>query len=216
MNQSETSPPRIRIREVSRPRSYVAILEDFHAAEMLEGTPPSGLVVAPGLPSRTTSAQSVPQSDYRSSDDALVASDGDQFTTGAYTDEGAPSIAGSPPSTGFADIGASLGSASSSIPSLPATPKRREDTVRRHKRFSMPAIALQTTPVTAKPNATGEGKAKRFSLVLGRSGDGSRRGTVRKPRVEGEEPGPPASPKGLSGGAAAVKLGELLGRRKDG
>ena len=33
--------------------------------------------------------------------------------------------------------------------SQPSTPQKKEDTARRHKRFSLPAIALQTAPVTA-------------------------------------------------------------------
>ncbi|KAI0042272.1 hypothetical protein FA95DRAFT_1500276 [Auriscalpium vulgare] len=82
-----------------------------------------------------------------------------------------------------------------------------ENTVRRAKRFSLPAVGLQTTPVTARANATGDGLAKRFSLVLGGRGAGSR--TVRaKARDEGGSPGT------LKHGAAAVKLSELLGRRK--
>lgn len=52
--------------------------------------------------------------------------------------------------------------------SLPASPRKKEDTARRHKRFSVPAVAIQTTPVTTRPNVIGEGKAKRISLVLGR------------------------------------------------
>jgi FYVE/RhoGEF/PH domain-containing protein 5/6 len=75
------------------------------------------------------------------------------------------------------------------------SPRRKEDTVRRHKRFSVPAMALQTTPVTAK--AAG---AKRFSLVLGRDGASVRaRAAARRP---------------LDNGPAATKLQELLGRRK--
>ncbi|KAF7345501.1 hypothetical protein MVEN_01568600 [Mycena venus] len=54
-------------------------------------------------------------------------------------------------------------------------PRRKEDTARRNKRFSLPAVALQTTSVTARTQApVQEGKrdgrasrTKRFSLVLG-------------------------------------------------
>ncbi|TDL26367.1 hypothetical protein BD410DRAFT_518305 [Rickenella mellea] len=41
---------------------------------------------------------------------------------------------------------------------------------RSRKRFSMPALAIQTPQVTAQPNVTGAGRAKRYSLVLGGKG----------------------------------------------
>ena len=75
--------------------------------------------------------------------------------------------------------------------SLPSTP-RKEDTVRRRKRFSLPAVAIHTTPVTARPNVVGEGKAKRWSLVLGNL------------KSSGSE---------FAHGVAAGKLSELLGRQ---
>jgi len=96
------------------------------------------------------------------------------------------------------------------LDSQPSTPRKKEDTARRHKRFSLPAIALQTMPVTALPNATGEGRSKRFSLVLGGRANGR--------HVQGEKQdggGDRRVGKGeLGSGVAAVKLGELLGRQK--
>jgi len=102
-----------------------------------------------------------------------------------------------------------------SSPSTPedrqlSTPWRKEDTVRRHKRFSLPAIALQTTPVTARPNAFGEGKSKRFSLILGSRSSGQQAQNdipyeARELRLGKGD---------LGSGVAAVKLGELLGRQK--
>ena len=90
------------------------------------------------------------------------------------------------------------------VSSQPSTPQKQEDTARRHKRFSLPAIALQTAPVTALPNATGEGRSKRFSLVLGG------RSNVRQAQIEIETGG---TGKGdLGRGVAAVKLGEILSR----
>jgi len=91
-----------------------------------------------------------------------------------------------------ADDGASLMSRAGS--SLPPTP-RRENTARRHKRFSLPAVALQTSPVTARPNVVGEGSSRRFSLVLGRGA------SVHAPE-----------PSGFKDGLAAGKLSELLSR----
>ena len=80
--------------------------------------------------------------------------------------------------------------------SLPSSPRKKEDTARRHKRFSVPAVAIQTTPVTTRPNVIGEGKAKRFSLVLGRAAG-----------VVGHHSHPD-----FGHGVAAGKLSELLKR----
>lgn len=83
--------------------------------------------------------------------------------------------------------------------SLPPTPvravivaARNEDTARRRKRFSLPAVAIHTTPVTTKSNVVGEGKSKRWSLVLGNL------------KTNGSE---------FVQGVAAGKLSELLGRQ---
>ncbi|KAH8094682.1 hypothetical protein BXZ70DRAFT_947084, partial [Cristinia sonorae] len=85
--------------------------------------------------------------------------------------------------------------------SLPPSPQKKEDTARRHKRYSLPAVAIQSTPVMARPSLVGEGKLKRFSLVLGK---GSSTSTNTRPLTE-------------HGGsffqsAAAGKLSELLGK----
>lgn len=79
--------------------------------------------------------------------------------------------------------------------SLTPTP-RKENTARRHKRFSLPAVALQTNSVTARPNLVGEGSARRFSLVLGRGSS----------QVHAGEPS------GFKDGLAVGKLSELLSR----
>ena len=83
--------------------------------------------------------------------------------------------------------------------SPPVTP-RREDTARRHKRFSLPAVALQTSPVTARPHSEGKGH-HRFSLVLGRSASSA---------VREED-----SPGRMRHSLVAGRLNELLGRGKD-
>lgn len=79
-----------------------------------------------------------------------------------------------------------------SLPASPLRSNRGEDTVRRRKRFSMPAVAIHTTPVTARPNVIGEGKGKRWSLVLGNLKSSSSEFTH---------------------GVAAGKLNDLLGRQ---
>jgi hypothetical protein len=84
---------------------------------------------------------------------------------------------------------------------------RKGDTMRRKQRFSLPAIALQTTSVTARTGGRdGGGKAKRFSLVLGSRGHGpgrNRNGTDQDKDSSSD----------LAKGVAAVRLNELLGRK---
>jgi FYVE/RhoGEF/PH domain-containing protein 5/6 len=109
----------------------------------------------------------------------------------------------------------SIPSAATSLPTNPTS--RNEDTTRRQKRFSLPIVGLQTTPVTARANTKGEGLAKRFSLVLGVGR------TIRGPKstcIDGS-----SSDQGINGGTveqsrstghgvAASRLADLLGRRK--
>ncbi|KAI0694894.1 hypothetical protein BC835DRAFT_1274120 [Cytidiella melzeri] len=83
---------------------------------------------------------------------------------------------------------------------LPLEPWR-EDTVRKRKRFSLPALAIHTTPVTTRPNVVGDGKSKRWSLVLGNWRSG---GTAQ-----------PDSPETSRSGIAVWKLNELLRRQSD-
>ncbi|KAJ7080749.1 hypothetical protein B0H15DRAFT_1025045 [Mycena belliarum] len=100
-------------------------------------------------------------------------------------------------------------------------PERRENTARRNKRFSMPAVALQTTSVTARTQQAQEGRhrdgrspvrTKRFSLVLGsrshiHKAHSEAGAGAQGRRIEGEEAQ-------LGRGVAAGKLSELLGRQR--
>ncbi|TFK56922.1 hypothetical protein OE88DRAFT_73335 [Heliocybe sulcata] len=118
---------------------------------------------------------------------------------------------------------------------VPVSP-RREDTARRHKRFSLPMVALQTTAVTARP--TEDPRSKRYSLVLnGRNSHlHGQHGHMHSAHhhhvqfahhahphghhsqmhgtsgVDAETTG--GKEAGLSSGAAAVKLNELLGKAR--
>ena len=98
-----------------------------------------------------------------------------------------------------------------------SSPPRIEDTVRRQKRFSLPIVGLQTTPVTARANTKGEGLAKRFSLVLGggRTVRGSKSTHVRGQGSDDATEGNGIKQSRSTGhGAAAARLADLLGRRK--
>ncbi|KAJ7147665.1 hypothetical protein C8R43DRAFT_1129581 [Mycena crocata] len=111
---------------------------------------------------------------------------------------------------------------------------RKEDTARRNKRFSLPAVALQTTSVTARTQTQvvlegrsgtrggggaggGDGRvparAKRFSLVLGtrthvHKPQHSEAGGAQGGRIEEDQAGE------LGKGLAAGKLSELLSRQR--
>jgi hypothetical protein len=105
--------------------------------------------------------------------------------------------------------------ASSSFSSY-SSPKRKEDTTRKRQRFSNPALALQTTPVTARSNVVGEGKAKRISLILGSKGWGSGSSLHlpggSKSDADKDGSGHRNGHDDSDGGGAAGKLTELLRR----
>ena len=102
-------------------------------------------------------------------------------------------------------LGKSSGAHSSGSPST-------ESTLRSKKRFSMPAIALQTTSVTARPNIIGEGQSKRFSLVLG--GSRQRNSSVLHSRVVTNSEQDREEAYQDTKGVAAAKLTELLARSR--
>jgi FYVE, RhoGEF and PH domain containing 5/6 len=112
----------------------------------------------------------------------------------------------------------SVTSFSSAATSLPNSASRNEDTTRRQQRFSLPIVGLQTTPVTARANAKGEGLAKRFSLVLGvgRTIRGPKSTCVDGSSSEQGTDGTVKQSRSIGHGVAASKLADLLGRRKGG
>lgn len=180
-----TASPRIRIKPASRPRSYHQILEDFERS-------PNGSKISNNTGLSASMASGEVSASFSTSIDIVESSD-DAESPSSVRDPRQP-FATPPPSA--------FNSRSSS------TPRRKEDTARRQKRFSMPALALQTTPVTTRPNLLGEGKSKRFSLILGGKGGGgsSSSSSVRlTDSCEGLEGG-------YGKGAAASKLQELLGK----
>ena len=99
----------------------------------------------------------------------------------------------------------SLGSVEGTSVSL--TFNEDESPIRR-KRFSMPAMALQTTSVTTRPDVTGEGRRKRFSLVLG----GKHRVSTHLHALDFQAQS--ASSGDLRHGVAAARLTELLEKMK--
>lgn len=196
--------PRIRIKPPPRPRSYLQILGDFN-----EGSPPgSGFTAG--------------QTSYLEPSSAGV-KDG----IGSFTTAGASGYLSTSMSTSgeFSPESAELTENMLESPTSPelippprvrwnvsASPKRREDTVRRKKRFSMPALAIQTATVTTKTNSGGNGKSKRFSLILGGRGSSSQPNLMDNSRL-----GTNIEEEGTSGGngfrgGAVGKLSELLAR----
>ena len=99
------------------------------------------------------------------------------------------------------------------ISSAPSSPHKginrqseEERAARNRKRFSMPAIALQTTQVTTRPNAMGEGRSKRYSLVLGVKSKILAAKGINEAAEANDEDGSE-----LKSGVAAARLNELLG-----
>lgn len=96
--------------------------------------------------------------------------------------------------------------------------KRREDTARRVQRFSLPAVAIQTTSVTARTSVVGvetllEAKSDkaRFSLALeNRNSRQSHQGGADSERERG------GNENRLARGVAVGKLNQLLGRKAKG
>jgi FYVE, RhoGEF and PH domain containing 5/6 len=112
---------------------------------------------------------------------------------------------------------ASLPTAATSLPTSTSSAPRNEDTTRRQQRFSLPTVGLQTTPVTARANAKGEGLAKRFSLVLGggRTIRGSKSIRVHGQGLDQEAgEGTVKQSRSIGNGVAASRLADLLGKRK--
>lgn len=92
-----------------------------------------------------------------------------------------------------------------SLPDLSGSPPTNESLEEEvsepdRKRFSAAALAVDTQPVTARPTAWGEGRNKRFSLLL--SGRSSRKKSFQSDR----EPG------NLDHGPTVGRLTEILGK----
>ncbi|KAJ4488252.1 hypothetical protein J3R30DRAFT_3434551 [Lentinula aciculospora] len=156
--QPARSGSRIKLRSQSysglRPRSYYEIMEDF----------------------RSTGGEDTPQTQIRrqaaSSLEEMNESDEEALVRLAYADgEDSSALSSSSMNSSrqhtVIDISASSSSVSLSISPLTSSARldikgrgsalvaeRREDTVRRNKRFSMPAVALQTTSVVARIQST--------------------------------------------------------------
>jgi FYVE/RhoGEF/PH domain-containing protein 5/6 len=205
--EGNRTPPR-RGKAVHRPRSYVQILEDFqaHDDDALRSAPP---VMAGRADSGQSGVTDLTSDGEGEGEPAGLNAHSNPSPAALSEAEGAGSAedalaAGSPGTSPRASVDRVGG-----LGSAPTTPRRKEDTVRRHKRFSMPAMALQTTPVTAKPGA-GDGK-KRFSLVLGRGEHGPRAAT----HAAGETKPSDGPRRSLGAGPAVSSLQRILSRVKD-
>ena len=202
---------RIRASNASRPRSFVQILEDF---EELGGS--STATSSPNRSQVTVDLNS-PLAEDTEEDE------GEEDGEGVFADDATTTTSSSSKRHTVIDLRS-------------VQTQKQEDTARRNKRFSMPAVALQTTSVTARTQQetikvvdsgapTGQARSKRFSLVLG----GRNRGHSPKSsqthsemyanrKGTGEDILEEASmdelvKRDLSKGIAAGKLSELLGRK---
>ncbi|KAI0756183.1 hypothetical protein C8Q80DRAFT_1127112 [Daedaleopsis nitida] len=192
-NHEPSSPSRaaVRLRPTQRPKSYIQILEEFQEHE-----------ASPAASPRASRFSERERSTMDETHGVLDERDEDALTLAlALADNDNDNDAGQ-------DVDV-LGPEPESLPSTP----RKENTARRHKRFSLPAIALQTSPVTARPNA--DAKARRFSLVLGKgAGPGEGLG-LGQGQGQGQLPQSPTRSRALRHSVAAGRLSELLGRGKD-
>ncbi|KAJ3770948.1 hypothetical protein FB446DRAFT_742259 [Lentinula raphanica] len=153
--QPSQSGSRIKLRSQSssgsRPRSYYDIVEDFHSAGGVGGTPQA-------VKTQVTSPL-----------EELMESNENAVSSSAYVADGEESSALSSSSVNSSrrhtTINLSTSSSSISLSASPPTSssaldvkgkrrlliaERREDTARRHKRFSTPAVAIQTTSVVTR------------------------------------------------------------------
>lgn len=165
--QSSRGGSRIKLRSSSssvvRPRSYHDILEDFNSA---------GDEQAAQTPNRVHTAsplEEMAETDIDDDGDAAVYGDGEDSSAMSSS-----SLTSSKRHT-MIDISGSSSSVSLSTPprALPLkgplsgllVTERREDTARRNKRFSMPAVALQTANVVARTHIESAGSNSREKSV---------------------------------------------------
>jgi FYVE, RhoGEF and PH domain containing 5/6 len=196
-NLSRNASPRIRIKPPPRPRSYLQILEDFNESGLPE----------PGFTPGQTSNPEPASVSVNDGIGGLTAAGASGYLSTSISTSGEFSPESVEPTENLFELptGPELSPPSKVRWSVSASPRRREDTVRRKKRFSMPALAIQTTTVTTKTNAGVNGKSRRFSLILGGRGSYSQPNLTENSRlgtnIEEEERS-----------SAVGKLSELLTR----
>jgi hypothetical protein len=140
---------RVRLKSSSRPKSYHQILEGFHQSQ------PNRQLGFPSSPSALIDSAIEENSESSASEDVGVTAAGE-----GYDDNPLPS----PPSMDW----------SSQPPSPSPRRRRKEDTARRSKRFSLPAVALHTTNVTARTTSMTSGSGSSGS---GSGGNGNSSGS---------------------------------------
>ncbi|KAJ3575572.1 hypothetical protein NP233_g1000 [Leucocoprinus birnbaumii] len=176
---------RVRLKSAnSRPKSFHQILEDFQQGQPVGGSGGNRqLGIFPSSPSTLIDSAIEENSESSASEDH----DGDGFNGSAAGEaddfeDHAQLPLPTPPSIN-----------SLSQPPSPS-PRRREDTARRSKRFSLPAVALHTTNVTARTTSmtgrySGSGSGGNGSTrsgsggasgVSGKNGTGGAMGRLRR------------------------------------
>lgn len=143
---------RVRLKSSSRPKSFHQILEDFH-----QGQHNRQLGIFPSSPSGLMDSAIEENSETSGSEDV-----GGEAAVEECDDTPLPS----PPSMKW--------------PSQPPSPsprkRKKEDTARRSKRFSLPAVALHTTNVTTRITSMTSGSGSSGS-GSGGNGDSSGSGS---------------------------------------
>jgi FYVE, RhoGEF and PH domain containing 5/6 len=212
------SPQKMRRSGSGRPKSYVQILEDFQEHQRNleqqqhgEGNNVSGgdagAAQAQPLPVGRSTSGTTQETGFTISTAALT---GNESAVSLTSEQNTDSADGSTPQSGINGDGVDDKGDDGPRASLGPI-QAKEATARRHKRFSLPAVAVQTAAVTTRPNVTGEGKSKRFSLVLGahlRRNTAPRDGTAEAGSTIGPNDGRGDGGQAKSG--AAGRLSELL------
>lgn len=175
--QSSRSGSRVKLRSSSssanRPRSYHEILEDFNSA---------GNGNATQTPNRIHAASPLEEmAEYGTDDDgeaAVAYGDGEDssaLSSSSVTSSKRHTMINLSTSSSSVSLSTSPPTSSRALPLRGKGPlsgvlvaERKEDTARRNKRFSMPAVALQTTSVVARtqsilPQSAGRGKSVAFA-----------------------------------------------------
>ncbi|KAJ3926886.1 MAG: hypothetical protein NXY57DRAFT_904870 [Lentinula lateritia] len=218
---------RIKLRSQSssgsRPRSYIEV---FHSAGVSDTRQPQTLMQAtsPLEEMAEFDEDTIARLAYVDGEDSSVLSSSSvnssrrHTTINLSTSSSLVSLSISPPiSSGELNVNGRSPLSNASLA------ERREDTVRRNKRFSMPAVALQTTSVVARTQSMSPETSEMFSLVLGgrlghstgiHTGGRNEHASPSSRRKGGGDGNKTQKGSDLGKGVAASRLNELLGRSK--
>ncbi|KIK63851.1 hypothetical protein GYMLUDRAFT_40932 [Collybiopsis luxurians FD-317 M1] len=209
---------RIKLRSQSasgsRPRSYHEIVHDFDAADPQER-----------IPTVSSPLEEMTESDENAESTAIYGDESSAFSTSSVTSSRPHTIINLSTSSSSASLSTSPPTSSGAMPLKGKGPlsgiipsERREDTVRRNKRFSMPAVALQTTSVVARtqsilPSTSSGAVVKERSVAFAPNSFIYGKGEETTKRVAGSNLGGSSSLLPRMSGARSKRFSLVLGGR---